>query len=176
MTIVYIILSVIGIFLAILLIIAALVKKEFVIEKQVVVHRPRQDVFDYIKMLKNQEQYSVWIRRDPNIAIRYTGEDGTAGATSAWDSKDKNVGAGEQEIKAVTPGEAVEVEVRFQRPFKATNYARTSVALADSGTLVTNRFSGRSNYPMNIMNLFMDKLVGKDMQQNLENLKAQLEK
>ena len=136
----------------------------------------RQDVFDYIKMLKNQEQYSVWIRRDPNIAIRYTGEDGTAGATSAWDSKDKNVGAGEQEIKAVTPGEAVEVEVRFQRPFKATNYARTSVALADSGTLVTNRFSGRSNYPMNIMNLFMDKLVGKDMQQNLENLKAQLEK
>jgi hypothetical protein len=46
----------------------------------------------------------------------------------------------------------------------------------DGGTKVSNLFYGKNKFPMNIMNLFMDKFVGKDMQQNLVNMKANLEK
>ena len=74
-------------------------------------------------------------------------------------------------------GESMEVEIRFKKPFEATNYAlTTATAVGDTQTKVTNLFYGKSKFPMNLMNLMMDKMVGKDMQQNLENMKNNLEK
>lgn len=163
--------------IALLLLIALLTKKEFTLEKKVNINRPRQDVFNYIKLLRNQEQYSVWVMKDPNIQLVYTGTDGTVGASSAWESNDKNVGVGAQEIIKLSEGESMEVEIRFKKPFEATNYARTTLtAVTDTQTTVSSLFYGTSKFPMNIMNLFMDKIIGKDMLQNLMNLKTNLEK
>jgi uncharacterized protein YndB with AHSA1/START domain len=158
------------------LLIAAFTKRSFALQKQIVINKPKQRVFDYIRLLKNQEHYSVWVMKDPNIKIVYTGVDGTVGFTSAWRSDDKNVGIGEQEIIKIDEGEAVEVEIRFEKPFKATNRAINKLATtADGQTLVTQTFLGTSKFPMNIMNLFIDKLAGKDMQTTLQNLKRILE-
>ncbi|MEP7371784.1 MAG: SRPBCC family protein [Chitinophagaceae bacterium] len=171
------ILIVIASVIALFLLIAAFTKKDFTLEKQVVINRSKKDVFDYLKLIKNQEQYSVWVMKDSNIKIAYTGTDGTIGFTSSWESNDKNVGIGEQEIKKITEGESMEVEIRFKKPFEGTNQARTSViTLGDTQTKVTQVFYGSSKFPMNIMNLMMDKLVGTAMQKNLENMKANLEK
>ncbi len=177
MSILITILLVIAAIVALFLIIALIVKKDFTLEKQVVINRPKDEVFNYLKLIRNQEHYSVWVMKDPNIKIIYTGTDGMVGFTSSWVSDDKNVGIGEQEIIKMADGESMEVEIRFKKPFEATNYARTTVtALDPNQTKVTNLFYGKSKFPMNIMNLFMDKLVGKDMQQNLQNMKHNLEK
>lgn len=175
MSVLITILIVLGSIIGLLLIIALVVKKDFSLHKEVVIHKPKQEVFNYIKLLKNQEYYSVWVMRDPQVKLVYTGTDGTVGATSAWESNDKNVGAGEQEIKKIAEGESVEVEIRFKKPFVATNNARTTLSMVDGGTKVTNTFYGTSKFPMNIMNLMMEKMVGKDMQLNLLNLKKNLE-
>ncbi len=164
-----------GLFLFVLLL-GLLIKKDFKLEKQVTIHQPAQTVFNFIKLIRNQEKYSVWVMKDPEINIVYTGIDGTPGFTSTWESANKNVGVGEQEIKQVIEGESVEVEIRFKKPFQATNRAITKVtALSGHETKLSNIFSGSSTFPMNIMNLFMEKLVGKDMQQNLDNVKKILE-
>jgi len=171
------ILLVITCLIALVLLIALFVKRDFVLEKHVVIQKPKQEVFDYLKLIKNQEHYSVWVMKDPKINIVYTGTDGTVGFTSSWTSDDKNVGIGEQEIIELKEGESMKVEIRFKEPFEGTNYASTTVSTtADGQTSVSNVFTGKSKYPMNIMNLFMDKMVGKDMQQNLDNMKANLEK
>lgn len=163
--------------IALFLIVALLTKREFRLEKQIVINKPKQEVFNYVKLIRNQEQYSVWVMKDPNIKIVYTGTDGTVGFISSWESKDKNVGIGAQEIIKINEGENVEVEIRFKKPFEGTNWATTIVtAINGSQTSVSNVFTGKSKFPMNIMNLFMEKLVGKDMQQNLVNMKQQLEK
>lgn len=163
--------------LVLVLLIALFTKKEFSLEKQVTINKPKQEVFNYFKMIKNQEDYSVWVMKDPNIKIVYTGTDGTPGFTSSWQSEDKNVGVGEQEIKKLKEGESMEVEIRFKKPFEGTNWSRTDLHIEANGqTIVTNVFYGRSKFPMNIMNLFMDKMVGSDMQQNLENMKRNIEK
>ena len=39
----------------------------------------------------------------------------------------KNVGKGEQEITSIQEGIGYEVELRFERPMKATNYAQTTL-------------------------------------------------
>jgi hypothetical protein len=155
------ILLILAAIIALFLIIALILKKDFSLEKQI----------------KNQEQYSVWVMKDPNIKIVYSGTDGTVGFTSSWTSNDKNVGIGAQEIINITEGESMEVEIRFKKPFEATNYARTIVTtVSATQTKVSITFLGQSKFPMNVMNLFMEKFVGKDMQQNLENMKARIEK
>ena len=53
--------------IVLLLLIAALTKKEFTLEKQVTINRPKQDVFNYLKLIRNQEKYSVWVMRDPDV-------------------------------------------------------------------------------------------------------------
>jgi hypothetical protein len=35
---------------------------------------------------------------------------------------------------------------------------------------------GKSNYPMNVMNIFIDNMLGKDMETSLANLKRVMEK
>jgi len=177
MSIINTILLVLACILLVLLIVAALVKKDFRLEKQVIINKPKQQVYNYMKMIRNQEQYSVWVMKDPNIKLVYTGTDGTVGFKSAWESNDKNVGIGEQEIIKLNEGESMDVEIRFQKPFVATNYAHNELtAISDAQTKLVQAFTGSSKYPMNIMNLFMDSLVGKAMQQNLENLKNNIEK
>ncbi len=86
------ILLVLAFIIALFLIVAFFTKRDFSIEKKTVINKPKQEVFDYLKLIKNQEQYSVWVMKDPNINIVYTGTDGEVGFTSSWTSNDKNVG------------------------------------------------------------------------------------
>jgi uncharacterized protein YndB with AHSA1/START domain len=177
MSILITILLVLAGIVALFLITALLVKKEFRLEKQVTINKPKQQVYNYLKQIRNQEHYSVWVMKDPNIKLVYTGTDGTVGFTSAWESKDKNVGIGEQEIIKLQEGESMGVVIRFKKPFEATNFADTTLTTTGEGqTKLTQVFSGKAKYPMNITNLFMDKLVGNDMQRNLLNLKNNVEK
>ena len=176
MTILLYILAVIGAIIALFLLLALVTKKDFRLEKQIIIDKPKAEVFNYIKLIKNQEKYSVWVMKDPNVKIVYTGTDGTVGFISSWMSDDKNVGIGAQEIIKLTEGESMDVEVRFKKPFEATNYAHTYVtALSATQTKVSNIFTGKQKFPLNVMNLFMDKLIGKDMLQNLVNMKTNLE-
>lgn len=171
------ILSAIAGIIVFILVVALLTKKEFALEKQITINKPKATVFNYLKLIKNQEYYSVWVMKDPNVKIIYTGTDGTVGFTSSWISDNKNVGIGEQEIIKINEGESIDVEIRFKKPFEATNYANNIVtAVNDHQTRVVLTFTGRQKFPMNVINIFMDKLVGKDMQQNLWNMKANLEK
>lgn len=177
MNIFLLILLIIGGLIALLLIIALLTPKEYSVTRDIVINRPRMDVFNYARMLKNQEKYSVWVMRDPNIKIIYTGTDGAVGAMSSWTSDNKNVGVGEQEIKKINEGELIQVEIRFEKPFKSTGVGATTLADAGQGaTKVATRFSGSSKFPFNLMNLMMDKMLGKDILQNLQNMKDNLEK
>jgi uncharacterized protein YndB with AHSA1/START domain len=173
LTIVFIIVGLI----VLLLLIALFIKKEYKVEREMVINRPRSNVYDYARMLKNQEKYSVWVMRDPKVQIVYTGTDGTPGAMSAWKSDNKNVGIGEQEIKKIHEGESIEVEIRFKKPFESTGYGTTLLSDAGPGnTKIVSRFSGVSKYPFNLMNIMLDKMLGKDMLQNLSNMKNNLEK
>ncbi len=177
MNILIIILIILGSIIALFLIAGLLLPKNFKISRDLIINKPKQEVFDYLKLIRNQEKYSVWVMKDPNVKIVYTGTDGTVGFTSSWVSDDKNVGIGEQEIKSINDGESMEVEVRFKKPFQATNYALTTVAAtADGQTTVTSSFFGQCKFPMNVMFVFMSKILGKDMLKNLENMKANIEK
>lgn len=163
---------------ALALIVAAFMKKDYSVKREVVINKPKQEVFNYIKFLKNQDHYSVWAKMDPNMKKSYKGTDGEVGFISAWDSKKDDVGKGEQEIRKIVEGKRIDVELRFKKPFEATEKGyMTTDAAGENSTKVTWGFDGHMDWPMNIMFLFMDMeaMIGKDLQNGLNNLKKKLE-
>lgn len=160
----------------VILLIAAIMPKAFTITAETVIDKPSAEVFNFVKLIKNQERYSVWVMADPNIKINYQGTDGTVGFISSWNSEDKNVGVGEQEIKSIKEGERYDVELRFEKPFKATNQAYTTTTpVSDNRTKVTTVFSGSNPFPMNLMIPMIKGMLLKDMNKNFMNLKKILE-
>lgn len=169
---------VLGVIIAIPLIMALFVKKDYSVEKSVVINKPKSEVFEYIKYLKNQDNYSKWATMDPYMEKTYRGTDGTVGFVSAWESDNEDVGAGEQEIRYISEGERLDFELRFIKPFESTQQAYMMTDfLTENKTQVRWGFSGKMNYPMNLMLLFMDfeKMIGDDFQVGLNKLKTIVE-
>lgn len=162
-----------------LLAIGIFVKKDYSVAREVVINKSKSLVFNYLKFLKNQSNFNVWSSIDPQMKTEYRGTDGNEGFVSAWESDNKNVGKGEQEILKIVDGERIDYEIRFLKPFKSTSWAFiTTTSLDENKTLVHWEFNGKMKYPTNLSLLFMnmEKLVGKDLQTGLNNLKIILEK
>jgi uncharacterized protein YndB with AHSA1/START domain len=169
--------SVLGL-VALLLIIALFVKKDYAVEREITINKPKQEVFAYVKSLRNQNSFSKWGSMDPNMKTSYTGTDGTVGSVSAWQGN-SDVGTGEQEIKKITEGERIDFELRFKDPIEVTNYAyMTTEAVSNKQTKVKWAFNGKTPYPFNLMCLVMDmdQMIGGDLEVGLSNLKKQMEK
>lgn len=160
-----------------LLIVALFVKKEYIVEKEIAINKPNADVFDYVKYLKNQANYNKWVMMDPNAKKEYKGTDGTVGFVSSWDSENNELGKGEQEIKSLKEGERIELGLHFIKPFKgeATSWMITEAASATETKLKWG-IKGSTHYPMNLMNLFVPGILGKDLETSLAMLKNVLEK
>lgn len=163
---------------ALLLIIAIFIKKDYAVVREITINKPSSEVFAYIKMLKNQDNFSVWAQADPTMKKEFKGTDGTVGFVSAWDSQKDDVGKGEQEIIKIKEGERMDFELRFIKPFEATDYAYMTTEGQGNLTKVKWGFNGKMDYPMNLMLLAMnmDEMLGKDLQQGLNQLKVVLEK
>ena len=169
----------IAVVIALLLVTALFVKKEYTVERALTINTSKQEVFEYIKLLKNHAEFNVWSMMDPEMKTEYTGTDGTVGFKSAWDSKNENVGKGEQTIAKITEGERVDFDLHFIKPFEGIAKAYMSTtASAENQTTVKWAFESKMPYPMNLMLVFMnmDNMLGADLEKGLLNLKNNLEK
>jgi hypothetical protein len=162
--------------IVLLLIIALFIPNDYTVSVSTTINKPRKVVFDYAKLVKNQEYYSIWVMQDPNVNMDYKGVDGTVGFKASWDSKDDNVGAGSQQITAISE-ERIDVDLHFERPMKGEAKASTLLeSISDNQTKVTAEFYGHSSYPMNLMNFVGEKYIIEAETKNLANLKKILEK
>ena len=134
-------------------------------------------MFDYLRIQNNQDHFSVWNMADPSMKKEFQGTDGTVGYIYRWDSTNKNVGAGEQEIKKIVDGESIEYEIRFIRPMENVAISKFEVkAVSANQSVVMWGFYGPMKFPMNIMKPFFTNMLGKDLAKGLQNLKNILEK
>ncbi len=166
------------IIIAIPFIIALFSAREYTIIRTILINRAQQAVFDYSKLLRNGELYNKWIMTDPAIKKTFTGTDGTVGFIYAWESENKQVGKGEQEITQIIESEKISSEVRFIKPFtgKAQTYMETS-PFAENQTHLTWVFMGELNYMMRVIHMLLNlkKALTKDIDTSLEQLKNNLE-
>ncbi len=174
-TIITILLVLAGI-IAFLLIIALLMKKEHYVKREIIINAPSQKVFDYIKLLKNQDEFNTGAMEDPNRKREFIGTDGTVGYIYKW-SGNKDAGEGEKEIKKIMEGKGVEMEIRFVKPMAATaSIIMETESLSHTQTKVSWSNAGTLKYPLNLLIPMVQKSVAKGMDISLLTLKNILEK
>ena len=162
--------------IALLLIIALFVKREHYVKQEIIINAPRQKVFDYVKLLKNQDEWNKNAKGDPNKKEEFKGTDGTVGFIISF-SGNKNVGEGQKEIMNIIEGKRIETEMRFVKPMTFTASLIMDIeSLSDNQTKVNLSHSGTLKYPKNIMILMFEKIFAKQMDISMSNLKNVLEK
>lgn len=176
MNILITILLVVAGIIVLLLILGLFMRKQHYVKREIIINAPLQKVFNYVKFLKNQDEFNEHTKADDNRKKEYRGTDGTVGFVYAW-SGNKDAGEGEKEIMNIVEGKKVEMEIRFVKPMKtsATIIMETE-SVSDNQTKVTWSNAGTLSYPVNIMIPMMEKMLPKAMDESLNTLKNILEK
>ena len=173
MTFLYIVFAII----ALIIILGILAPKSYEVNRSIVVNKPLSEVFLYLKYIENQNYWSPWKKKDPDMKQTYEGVDGEVGFISKWEGN-KDVGTGEQEIKKIVENKRIDTELRFLKPWKSKSNGYISIEETEDGnTKVIWGFTGNNPIPFNVFMLFFsfEKTVGKDFQEGLSNLKQVLE-
>lgn len=162
--------------IAITLIVMVLLPRAFTVEREITIARPAKEVYDYLKNLRNQPEFSTWSQLDPKMEKAFRGVDGSVGSVYAWSSNEKNVGIGELEVKSLEKNRRIEFEIRFTKPFVSTNPTVIELESIDNGeTRIMQTYYGNLPYPMNALCSVIAKTIGDGMDSSLTNLKRVLE-
>ena len=161
--------------IAVLLIGGVLITSKFSVSRSVQVAAPPDKIYALVADPRAWKQWSVWNQRDPAMNIEYSGPPSGTGAAWAW--KSKTEGDGKMTFTAADPGKRVLYDLYFP-DFGTTSSGELRFEANGGGTTVTwvmNGDMGR-NPLFHWMSLFADKMVGKDFEGGLSNLKAVAEK
>jgi hypothetical protein len=176
MNIIITILLIVAGIIALLLIVALFMRKEHYVRREIIINAPLQKVFDYLRLLKNQDNFNKHAMAGPDRKREFKGTDGTVGYIYSW-SGNKNAGVGEKEIMNIVEGKRIESEIRFVKPMAAiARMIMETESLSDNQTKVSWSNAGTLKYPLNIMVPMMEKMLPKDMDSSLSTLKNILEK
>ncbi|MFV3411267.1 SRPBCC family protein [Pseudomonas nitroreducens] len=162
---------------AVVLVLAANRPGTFRVERTARIQAPPEKVQGYIEDFHLWAQWSPFEKLDPQMQRNFSGTDKGRGAVYAWEGNGK-AGAGRMEILEIDPGSRVTIALDFRKPFTASNTAEFTLVPRDGGTEVTWAMFGPVPFVAKIMHLFfdVDRMVGKDFEAGLANLKALAEK
>ena len=161
-----------GLALLALLAYAATRPGEFRVERRARIAAPAEQVWPHIAELRAFNRWNPYERKDPLIKGAYSGPASGVGSRYDWDSLE--VGSGSLEITAQQPGRAVQMKLDFVKPFEAHNQAEFALQpLPDGATEVRWTMQGPANFLSKLMGVFidMDKMVGRDFEAGLQNLR-----
>jgi len=145
---------------------------EFRVERRLRIAAPADKLWPLVGELRGFNRWNPYERKDPLIKTRYEGAPSGIGSRYAWES-DK-VGTGSMEITSQQPGRAVRMNLDFLKPFEAHNQAEFALEpMPDGGTEVRWTMHGPANFVSKLMGVFidMDKMVGSDFEDGLQNLR-----
>ncbi|MDO9295561.1 SRPBCC family protein [Bradyrhizobium sp.] len=168
---------VLAIAIAVVLILAATKPDTFAVQRAAIVNAPAEKIFPLISDFRQWGAWSPYEHKDPAMKRTFSGAVRGTGAVYAWDG-DKNVGSGRMEILDVAAPSKVVIKLDFYTPFEAHNTAEFTMLPQDDATRVIWRMHGPASFMAKIMHVFIniDKMVGKDFEAGLANLKRLAEK
>ena len=159
--------------IAALLIYAATRPDTFRVQRTTSMNAPPDKVFGLINDFHTWASWSPWEKKDPAMKKTHSGAPQGKGAVLEWDGN-KDVGTGRMEVLESVPTSKIAIKLDFLKPFEAHNQAEFTLTSNASSTQVTWAMYGPQPFMMKVMDIVMnmDKMVGKDFEAGLANLKA----
>lgn len=149
----------------------------FQVQRRATIAAPPERVFALIDDFHRWGEWSPWEKLDPAMTRTFAGPASGTGAVYAWKGN-KDVGQGRMEITESTPPGQIAIKLDFIEPMESNNVTEFVLAPKDGGTEVTWTMRGPSPYLTKVMDTVvgMDRLIGKDFEAGLANMKAAAER
>jgi hypothetical protein len=163
--------------IAAVLILAARRPNSFKVERSAAIGAAPEQIFPLIEDFNKWRSWSPYERLDPAMKRSFSGSARGKGAIYEWEGNSK-AGKGRIEITDTTVPSRVTIKLDMIKPFEGHNVVDFTLAPRGNETEVTWAMRGPSPYIAKLIGLFcsMDKMIGREFETGLGNLKALVEK
>jgi uncharacterized protein YndB with AHSA1/START domain len=171
------ILIVVVVLVAAILVDAATMPDDFRVQRTTSIKASPEKIFALINDLHRWDSWSPWEKMDPAMQRTFSGATAGKGAVYAWQGNSK-VGEGRMEIADASPPSRVMIKLDFIKPIEGHNTAEFTLDPKGDSTNVTWSMYGPSAYIAKVIGVFasMDKMIGKEFETGLANMKAVAER
>ncbi|MCP3416510.1 SRPBCC family protein [Bradyrhizobium brasilense] len=168
---------VLGVAIAVILSLAMTKPGTLRVTRAISINAPAERIFPLIDDFHQWTPWSPYENRDPAMKRIYRGAGRGQGAAYAWDGN-KNVGAGRMEILQSSAPSKIVIKLDFIKPFEGHNTAEFTMLPQGNATSVTWTMYGPAVFMSKVMQVFMnlDRMIGRDFEVGLANLKKLTEK
>ena len=146
------------------------------VERSINIKAPAEKIFP---LLNDFHLWNDWTpySKDPNMKKTFSGSALGVGAHYAWEGN-KDVGKGEITIRSSNAPQRIEFDLHMIEPFEGHNLATFTLTPDGDTTKVTWSLDDTQKLMVKVMSLFMDmdKMIGKDFEVGLAQLKVLAEK
>ncbi len=145
----------------------------YTVTRTATIDAPPSRIYDQLIDFHKWTSWSPWEDLDPALKRTYSGAGSGVGAVYEW-SGNRKAGQGRMTIIEATEPSTVQIDLVFEKPFKARSDTSFTIVPAGSGAHVTWTLVGKKTFVTKVMGVFksMDNLVGPDFEKGLARLKA----
>ena len=158
--------------IAVVLAYAAMQPDRFQVQRSTRIKAAANKIFPLIDDLHAFNTWNPFDKKDPNIKGAYSGPSSGKGASYAFEST--KAGTGSIEIVDTVPASRVTMKLTMIKPIKADNRVVFTLEPEGDTTRVTWAMDGGVPFVGKVIHLIfnMDKMVGRDFEAGLAELKA----
>jgi Polyketide cyclase / dehydrase and lipid transport len=170
-----IVFGVISLAVFVILVLATQKPNEFRATRKLAMRAKPESILALVQDFHKWGSWSPWEKLDPNMKRTFSGAESGVGAVYEWSGTGK-AGAGRMEILTVEPRRVV-VKLDFIKPFEGHNTAEFSVSESGEEQVMSWTMYGPNQFMSKVMSVLvdMDKMIGKDFEQGLANMKGVVE-
>jgi hypothetical protein len=163
--------------IAVLAVVIAMQPSDFRVSRSATMAAPPAAIFAQVNDFHNWEEWSPWIKVDPNAKTSFEGPSAGKDAKFSW-SGNIEVGEGSMTIVDSQPHERILIRLDFVKPFEGTSDAEFTFQPEGDQTNVTWSMAGTNNFMAKAISLVIDceKMTGDYFEKGLASLKAIVEK
>lgn len=145
----------------------------YTVERSATIDAPQARIYDQVADFHNWTSWSPWEDVDPELKRTYSGAASGTGAVYAW-SGNRKAGQGRMTITDAAEPSRVQIDLVFEKPFKARSDTVFRILPEGPGSRVTWTMTGKKTLMTKVMGLFksMDAMIGPDFEKGLSRLKA----
>ena len=146
----------------------------FSLQRQISINALPADIYPWINNLKNMNQWNPWSTQDAKSVIAYEGPEEGPGAIYTWAGG--RMGQGKFQIVDSKPLH-ITCRLLMIKPMAADNVVTFNLTPTSGPTTVIWSMSGKNGFINKLMHtvMNMDKMVGRDFDKGLANLKSLVE-
>lgn len=159
--------------LVVILGMAAMQPDSFTVSRSTVIKAPPEKIIPLVNDFRQWDRWSPWEKLDPAMQRTFSGPASGTGAVYTWKGND-DVGQGRMEITGQQLPSSVTIKLDFVEPIASSNVTEFVLQPQGENTTVTWNMTGPMPFMTKVITVFMsmDKMVGRDFEKGLAQMKA----